>query len=359
MSDIATACLKKNYGNLVEGPMGFMLPEKTARAIEDAAKGLPADFTYRRRTYSLKSNEDVNADERTEVSVITSDAVDRDKECVLPGGGNWSTFNKVVPFAHKYDQLPAGYNLWIRPDGRTIKAKTQYPTKPADWGDAPWMPSAIWHFITQPVPTLGDKSIGFLPLNIRGATMEEKSKRPELKDIPIIDKWMGLEYSVVPIPCNHEAGLVSIGKMLKEIEPKLVKLFADVFGIKDVTAQMTVPPEDAMPRKETMPACPKCMSPDNVTRKDDGGMYSCSMCGKDFSPETEAKIAAALAAPFITASKPSRRWNANAPSDDRDMGRGRSNSQDQSRTRGRHRSRLNHTNQRISGSAVSRVRRSL
>jgi hypothetical protein len=305
MPDIATDCLKKNYGTIVEGPQGFRLPEKTARAIEEASKGLPADFTYRRRTFSTK-NENVDADERTEVSVITSDAVDRDKECVLPSGGNWSTFNKVVPFAHKYDQLPAGYNLWIRPDGRTIKAKTQYPTKPEDWGDAPWMPSAIWHFINQPVPTLGDKSIGFLPLNIRGATLEEKSKRPELKDVPVIDKWIGLEYSVVPIPCNPEAQLVTVGKMLGEIEPALAGLFADVFGIdlKAIGAQdgktgyQAVVDDD---KGEAMPACPKCLSPDKVTRKDGGDMYTCGVCNLDFSPAMEAKIAAALAAPFVAA----------------------------------------------------------
>ena len=45
--------------------------------LANKSKGLPADFTYPRRTFSTK-NENVDADERTEVSVITSDAVDRD-----------------------------------------------------------------------------------------------------------------------------------------------------------------------------------------------------------------------------------------------------------------------------------------
>lgn len=207
--------IKKRYGNIVEGPSGFKMPERVAREIEDAAKTLPKDFAYQRRIFSTKQ-EEPDTDARTEVSVITSDAVDRDGECVLPDGGDWSTFNKCVPFCHRYDELPAGFNQWIAAKGRTIKAKTQYPTKPADWGDAPWLPSAVWHFITQPVPTMGDKSIGFLPMNVRMATPQEKKVRPELDGVPIIDKWMGLEYSVVAVPCNPEAQLVSVAKMLKE-----------------------------------------------------------------------------------------------------------------------------------------------
>lgn len=205
------------------------MPEKVARVIEAAAKTLPKNdehFNYRRRAFSAKQ-EDVDGGARTEVSTITTDAVDRDGECVLTSGGDWTQYNKVVPFCHDYGQLPAGISLWISPKGRSTKAKTQYPLKPADWGDVAWMPSAIWTFINQPVPALGDKSIGFLPLNVRGATPAEKAMRPELDRVPIIDKWLGLEYSCVLVPCNQEATLDAvISKGLSD--GTITKDFADL-----------------------------------------------------------------------------------------------------------------------------------
>lgn len=222
---MATDILKRKYGNVVEGPMGMRMPERIARTIEDAAKKLPADFTYRRRALRTKQ-EEVDTGSRQEVSTVTTDAVDRDGECVLSSGGNWQEYNKVVPFVHDYSQLPAGTCLWIKPQGNSTKAKTFYPPKPPDWGDVAWMPSAIWHLISQPTPILGDKSIGFLPLNVRSATPQEKQLRPELDRVPIIDKWLGLEYSCVLVPCNQEATLDAV--ISKGLSDKTItKDFAD------------------------------------------------------------------------------------------------------------------------------------
>jgi len=231
------------------------MPEKVARVIEAAAKALPKNdehFNYRRRAFSAKQ-EDVDGGARTEVSTITTDAVDRDGECVLTSGGDWREYNKVVPWCHDYSQLPAGISLWISPKGRATKAKTQYPPKPADWGDVAWMPSAIWTFINQPVPTLGDKSIGFLPLNVRGATPQEKQMRPELDRVPIIDKWMGLEYSCVLVPCNQEATLDAViskgltdGTITKDFADLLHRAMEDPKTIVSMTQgkSMDNPPAD-------------------------------------------------------------------------------------------------------------------
>lgn len=249
------ALLKRRYGNVVEGPQGLQMPEKVARIVEAAAKTLPKNdehFNYRRRAFSAKQ-EDVDGGARTEVSTITTDAVDRDGECVLTSGGDWSSYNKVVPFCHKYDQLPAGISLWISPKGRATKAKTQYPPKPADWGDAAWMPSAIWAFINQPVPAMGDKSIGFLPLNVRGATPAEKAMRPELDRVPIIDKWLGLEYSCVLVPCNQEATLdaviskgLSDGTITKDFADLVHRAMEDPKTLVSMTQgkSMDTPPAD-------------------------------------------------------------------------------------------------------------------
>jgi hypothetical protein len=220
----------KPIGTIVEGPNGLSMPESTARRIEELAGSLPKDFVYRR--IARKSTEfKLDAGERTDVSVITTDALDHDGEVVLPGGIDWSGYNRVVTFAHRYDQLPVGSNWWMRARGNGLIAKTHYPPRPADWGDAaPWLPSAVLHLMQQPVATCTGKSIGFLPLHIREATADERSRRPELAGVPIIDKAAGLEYAVAPVPCNPEAQMQAVakGRELGVIDEPLANLLMEM-----------------------------------------------------------------------------------------------------------------------------------
>jgi hypothetical protein len=202
----------KRFENIVEhSGSGLQMPEPLARKIDELSRGLPRDFIYRR---IARKSESLSLDpgERTDVSVINTDAVDREGECVMPAGGDWSGYNRVVTFAHRYDQLPVGSNWWIRARNNMLIAKTHYPQKPADWGDTPWLPSAVLHLMQQPVPTCTGKSIGFLPLNVRGATSEEVARRPGLKGVAIIDRWVGVEYAVAPVPCNPEAEMQTVAK---------------------------------------------------------------------------------------------------------------------------------------------------
>ncbi len=219
----------KRFDNVVEhAASGLRMPEALARRIEALSRGLPADFTYRR--LARKSDAlTLDPGERTDVSVITTDAIDRDGECVLPSGGDWSGYNRVVTFAHRYDQLPVGSNWWIRPKGTGLVAKTHYPDRPADWGAAPWLPSAILHLMQQPVPTCTGKSIGFLPLNVRQASSEEIARRPALRGVPMIDRWVGVEYAVVPVPCNPDAQMQAVAKGMELglLDRKLMDLIAE------------------------------------------------------------------------------------------------------------------------------------
>jgi hypothetical protein len=203
--------LKRIEPLIEHAPTGFRIPEALARKIDALSRGLPRDFGYRRLARKSESFT-LDPGERTDVSVITTDALDRDGEVVLPAGGDWSTYNRVVTFAHRYDQLPAGSNWWIRPKGNGLIAKTHYPPKPTDWGDAPWLPSAVLHLMQQPVPTCTGKSIGFLPLNVRPATSDEVARRPVLRGAAVIDRWVGVEYAVVPVPCNPDAEMQAVAK---------------------------------------------------------------------------------------------------------------------------------------------------
>lgn len=222
----------KRFENVVEhAATGLHLPEAIARKIDELARGLPRDFAYRR--LARKSDEfTLDPGERTDVSFITTDSLDRDGEVVMPSGGDWSNYNRVVTFAHRYDQLPVGSNWWIRPKGNGLIAKTHYPERPRDWAAAPWLPSAVLHLMQQPVPTCTGKSIGFLPLNVRAATPDEMSRRPELRGAKVIDRWAGVEYAVVPVPCNPDAEMQAVAKGIELglIDEKMVRVISEAGG---------------------------------------------------------------------------------------------------------------------------------
>ena len=219
----------KRFENVVEhAGTGFHIPESLARKIDRLSRELPKDFTSRR--LARKSEQfTLDAGERTDVSLITTDAIDREGEVIVPSGGDWSTYNRVVTFAHRYDQLPVGSNWWIRARGNGLIAKTHYPQKPSDWGDAPWLPSAVLHLMQQPVPTCTGKSIGFLPLNVRAPTSDEISRRSALRGTKIIDRWLGVEYAVAPVPCNPEAEMQAVAKGMEMglIDEKVVRLIQE------------------------------------------------------------------------------------------------------------------------------------
>lgn len=308
---------------------GYRIPESIARLIDEQAKVLPKDFTYRRMA-AAPLEFDLPDGERTDVSFITTDAVDRDNEVVLPQGIDWRGFNGVVPPFHKYDQLPVGVCWWIRPrmagNNNGLIAKTHYPTKPADWGDGtPWLPSAVLHLMQQPIPVCTGKSIGFLPLEIRNPTAEEKGKRPEWKDKPIISKSLGLEYSVVTVPANAPSEMVAVSKALaaakddKSVADALELLAKSLKDMADGDGEIS----------DSMPPCPKCMTNAHVETLTDAvstdgtiatlpvthvrsmsmSRYRCKTCGMEFgnghdaddaAAEQEKAIAAALAAPYYT-----------------------------------------------------------
>src|SRR6185437_13636504 len=96
----------KRFENIVEHcGSGLQMPEQLARKIDELSRNLPKDFTYRRIARKSESFS-LDPGERTDVSVINTDAVDREGECVMPAGGDWSGYNRVVTFAHRYEQLP-------------------------------------------------------------------------------------------------------------------------------------------------------------------------------------------------------------------------------------------------------------
>ena len=210
--------------NLVEGPFGVEVPDSLARLMEESLKDLPADCkSHGYKRVATMGKAETAEDERTDVSVITSEALDRDNEVMLADGINWDQFTKAgmpVTFAHDYKALPIGRGLWVKSfytksqPTRGWKGKTQYATRPDDW-EGPWMADGVWHLVKGGM--LNGKSIGFIPTLMREATPDEIRVRPELKKASvIIAKSIALEWAVAPVAANQEALVQEVSK--KEFE---------------------------------------------------------------------------------------------------------------------------------------------
>lgn len=132
-----------------------------------------------------------NAEERTIVGTITTNAVDRYREIVEPGGAVLENFNKnpVVLLNHNSWGVPIGRNLWIKKSENGLVAKTQFaPTLEGEdlykLYDDGYMKA--W-------------SIGFIPKKWEDADLQEAGYRRKYT------LWELLEYSGVTIPANPEA----------------------------------------------------------------------------------------------------------------------------------------------------------
>src|SRR5579885_2402593 len=87
----------KEYG--VEGPLGFPMADRQARMLDTLLKTLPKskEFEYRRHVKAAATTE-LSPGERSDVSWITTEALDHANEVVLAKGMNDSQYqgNPIV-----------------------------------------------------------------------------------------------------------------------------------------------------------------------------------------------------------------------------------------------------------------------
>lgn len=182
------------------------LPEEQAREVDEVVKSLPSDSAYQFRRKTVTDLKETDPTERTDVSYITTAAVDRDREIVIPDGVDLSVYdrNRVVLWQHDQGQ-PCGKCLWVKPDTRGVLAKTFYPARP-DGHEGDWLPEKVWGLIRTDI--LRGKSVGFLPLEYRDPTEDEVQKGAER----VFTRCLLLEYSCVAIPACPEALVTAINK---------------------------------------------------------------------------------------------------------------------------------------------------
>lgn len=148
----------------------------------------------------------VDPGKREVVSIISTDAIDRDGEVVLPSGLKKKNYagNPVVLVNHNYESLPIGKSLWIKTAGDKVLAKT-YITDKTQLGQD------VFGLLQDGI--LNAVSIGFVPSKSGAPTEKEIKARPELAAAKnMIREWELLEYSFVTVPCNPEALTLAVSK---------------------------------------------------------------------------------------------------------------------------------------------------
>jgi len=181
--------------------------------------------------------------ERADIATISTIALDRDDEVLLPEGADLRFYrdNPIVPYAHDYYDLPIGTSEWVKIDSRItptrLIAKTRYASAEAN-------PKAQQVFLLIQEGILRAKSVGFIPLTYKTSSdpdwteavmawrkrrevmLGRKSKEGDPRRI--YTKWILLEQSPVPVPSNPEALGLAVSKgILTMDEAKAIGLVED------------------------------------------------------------------------------------------------------------------------------------
>jgi len=230
--------LTHHYGTTI-GPLNFPQSDRAASALDAVLRSLPKTPEYEyRKAISAKAPTELNPGERSDVSWITTESVDRMGEVVLARGMDDSQFagNPLVTLGHAYWLPPVGRSLWRKRtrDGNLVgvKAKTQYPPRPEAWpaGD-PWPPDKVLALVQAGL--LQGKSIGFLPTKVHIPDEKEVRRNGWGEQVSlVIDEWLLLEYACVFLPANQDALVEAVSKGSVEVPSELL----DALGLNVLQA---------------------------------------------------------------------------------------------------------------------------
>lgn len=161
-------------------------------------KGLPAEIRLERGMF---------------VADITTDALDRDGEIVVPGGCNSKEYeqNPIVLWNHERN-LPVGQCVSFKRLDTHIRAATMFARRPDDYVGE-FFPDFARAMVEQRI--VRGVSIGFVPIE-GGGRHPTKADREKYGDGVrwIHSKWKLVEFSLAPLQANPEALIMAVGKGL-------------------------------------------------------------------------------------------------------------------------------------------------
>lgn len=188
---------------------GVMLPEESARLLDELVKDVPQnDPAYRPRQKALTETTEVDHAGRCDVSVISTEDVDSQVDLVIQSGLDFSVFEKNRTVFYQHDrERPVGRSLWWMTTGPKTIAKTNYPERPEKY-EGEWLADKVWA-MTQAGLCPG-KSVTIAPVRLSDPTPEQRQKGAEI----IWDQCIVIEYSAVTIPANSDCIVQAVEKGL-------------------------------------------------------------------------------------------------------------------------------------------------
>lgn len=154
----------------------------------------------------------VEVGERSVVARISTAAVDRDGEVLIPMGCNSKDFEKnpVVMWLHNYNRIPIGKVVGFKRTDDEVVAKMVLASRPDSYPeDKEWEPDTLLSLYQQGI--LSAFSVGFIPTESRPATDRDAKKYGDGVR-RVHSKWKILEVSAVPLPANQEAVAIAVSK---------------------------------------------------------------------------------------------------------------------------------------------------
>lgn len=174
------------------------------------AKPAKSEHKLTYKTFAAKL-EGAEPESRIVTAVISTGALDRDAEIMVPSGAQLGDYRKnpVVLWAHQMGEPPIGKAVWIKHDRDrgAIKAKVKF----ADTA----LGDEVFRLFQGGY--LRAFSVGFDPYNseYKAPTDVDLKRKPEWEGARRVwTKWDLLEFSAVPVPSNPEAIAMAVSKGL-------------------------------------------------------------------------------------------------------------------------------------------------
>ena len=159
---------------------------------------------------------DTQPGRREIVACISTDAVDRQNEVVLPQGLRKKNYAGMTVFYDHNTALPVGAAQWVKQQDGRILAKFRCTDKTAFARDI---------FALAQDGILTSYSIGFMPLEASAPTAAEIAHHPDWHAARrIYRKWELLEFSIVGIAANPDATMLAISKKISPESLALLQL---------------------------------------------------------------------------------------------------------------------------------------
>ena len=215
---------------LTEGPLGFPMPDKAARALDALLKTLPKtkDYEYRKALVARPPTE-LNPGERSDVSWITTESVDRMGEVVVARGMNDGQFqlNPLVTLGHAYWLPPVGKSCgasasrtatWSASRPRRSTRRGRRRGRPATTG----RPTRCWRW-SRPGCSRARAS-AFCRRRVHVPDTKEAGERGWGDRVGlVIDEWLLLEYACVFLPANQDALVEAVSKGAVALDAELLR----------------------------------------------------------------------------------------------------------------------------------------